>query len=197
MDLGYLRAHPQHLPTFLTHQRIRETPVPGGSVAGASRLTLDDGNSIFAKTWPGGPAPDGFFAAEANGLRWLREADAVPVPVIASGGVGTLDHLVAGIRDGHATAVLAASIFHFGEYTVRQAKEHMARSGLPAWIKASAIPSVSMGYSASFTHQASRAEKPSAALVYNEKFLGHSPATEVCRWEGACRPLNLFRRQQG
>jgi cyclase len=58
-------------------------------------------------------------------------ADAVPVPVIASGGVGTLDHLVAGIRDGHATAVLAASIFHFGEYSVRQAKEHMARAGLP------------------------------------------------------------------
>jgi cyclase len=58
-------------------------------------------------------------------------ADAVPVPVIASGGVGTLDHLVEGIRDGHATAVLAASIFHFGEYSVRQAKEHMARAGLP------------------------------------------------------------------
>jgi cyclase len=58
-------------------------------------------------------------------------ADAVPVPVIASGGAGTLDHLVAGIRDGHASAVLAASIFHFGEYTVRAAKEHMARAGLP------------------------------------------------------------------
>src|SRR5499427_1252627 len=58
-------------------------------------------------------------------------ADAVPVPVIASGGVGTLDHLVEGIRDGHATAVLAASIFHFGEHSVRAAKEHMARAGLP------------------------------------------------------------------
>jgi imidazole glycerol-phosphate synthase subunit HisF len=58
-------------------------------------------------------------------------ADAVSVPVIASGGVGTLDHLVEGIRDGHATAVLAASIFHFGEYSVREAKEHMARAGLP------------------------------------------------------------------
>ena len=58
-------------------------------------------------------------------------ADAVPVPVIASGGVGNLDHLVEGIRDGHATAVLAASIFHFGEYTVREAKEHMAKAGLP------------------------------------------------------------------
>jgi len=58
-------------------------------------------------------------------------ADRVRVPVIASGGVGTLDHLVAGIRDGHATAVLAASIFHFGEYSIRQAKTHMAASGLP------------------------------------------------------------------
>ena len=57
-------------------------------------------------------------------------ADAVSVPVIASGGVGNLDHLVEGIRDGHATAVLAASIFHFGEYTIRQAKEHMAKAGL-------------------------------------------------------------------
>jgi cyclase len=58
-------------------------------------------------------------------------ADAVPVPVIASGGVGSLEHLVAGIRDGHATAVLAASIFHFGEHTVREAKAYMAKAGLP------------------------------------------------------------------
>jgi cyclase len=58
-------------------------------------------------------------------------ADAVTVPVIASGGVGNLDHLVEGIRDGHATAVLAASIFHFGEYTVSQAKDYMAKAGLP------------------------------------------------------------------
>ena len=58
-------------------------------------------------------------------------ADSVPVPVIASGGVGNLDHLVEGIREGHATAVLAASIFHFGEFTIRQAKEHMNRAGLP------------------------------------------------------------------
>ncbi|HLO76164.1 MAG TPA: imidazole glycerol phosphate synthase subunit HisF [Magnetospirillum sp.] len=58
-------------------------------------------------------------------------ADAVTVPVIASGGVGNLDHLVEGIRDGHATAVLAASIFHFGTYTIAQAKAHMAAAGIP------------------------------------------------------------------
>jgi cyclase len=58
-------------------------------------------------------------------------ADAVPVPVIASGGVGTLQHMVEGIRDGHATAVLAASIFHFGEHSVRAAKAYMAKAGLP------------------------------------------------------------------
>ncbi len=57
-------------------------------------------------------------------------ADAVPVPLIASGGVGNLDHLSAGVTEGHATAVLAASIFHFGEYTIRQAKEHMAKAGI-------------------------------------------------------------------
>ncbi len=58
-------------------------------------------------------------------------ADAVPIPVIASGGVGTLDHLVEGIRDGHATAVLAASIFHFGTFTIAEAKAHMAAAGIP------------------------------------------------------------------
>jgi imidazole glycerol-phosphate synthase subunit HisF len=56
--------------------------------------------------------------------------DAVSIPVIASGGVGNLDHLVEGILQGHADAVLAASIFHFGEYTVAQAKQHMAASGI-------------------------------------------------------------------
>ncbi|MBT5646902.1 MAG: imidazole glycerol phosphate synthase subunit HisF [Rhodospirillaceae bacterium] len=57
-------------------------------------------------------------------------ADAVNVPVIASGGVGTLDHLVAGVRDGHASAVLAASIFHFGEFSIPEAKAHMAAGGV-------------------------------------------------------------------
>ena len=58
-------------------------------------------------------------------------SDAVAVPVIASGGVGTLDHLVEGVTEGHASAVLAASIFHFGTFTIGQAKVHMAAAGIP------------------------------------------------------------------
>ena len=58
-------------------------------------------------------------------------ADAVSVPVIASGGVGTLEHLVEGVRVGHASAVLAASIFHYGESTIGEAKRFMAAAGLP------------------------------------------------------------------
>jgi imidazole glycerol-phosphate synthase subunit HisF len=58
-------------------------------------------------------------------------ADAVGIPVIASGGVGTLDHMVAGVTEGHASAVLAASIFHFGHHTIGEAKAHMAAAGIP------------------------------------------------------------------
>jgi imidazole glycerol-phosphate synthase subunit HisF len=58
-------------------------------------------------------------------------ADAVGIPVIASGGVGTLDHLVEGVRQGHASAVLAASIFHFGTFRIGQAKAHLAAAGIP------------------------------------------------------------------
>jgi cyclase len=58
-------------------------------------------------------------------------SDAVPIPVVASGGVGGLDDLVAGVKDGHASAVLAASIFHFGEHTIGDAKRHMAAAGIP------------------------------------------------------------------
>ncbi len=58
-------------------------------------------------------------------------ADAIPIPVIASGGVGTLDHLVAGVRDGHANAVLAASICHFGEHSIGEAKAFMLKTGIP------------------------------------------------------------------
>jgi fructosamine-3-kinase len=97
VDQAYLRAHPEHLRTFLTHQRIRETPVGGGSVSTARRLTLDDGTSLFAKDRPtnqlpvreepttgpdgSGAPPTGFYEAEAAGLRWLAEAGA-PVPEV-------------------------------------------------------------------------------------------------------------------
>ncbi|WP_373050170.1 imidazole glycerol phosphate synthase subunit HisF [Thalassovita aquimarina] len=62
-------------------------------------------------------------------------SDAVDIPVIASGGVGNLDHLVEGVTKGGASAVLAASIFHFGDYTIREAKEHMASAGIPMRIE--------------------------------------------------------------
>jgi fructosamine-3-kinase len=80
VDLEYLRTHPQNIDRLLTHQRIRTTPVPGGSVCTAERLTLDDGTDVFAKSLAG--APDGFFAAEVAGLRWLASAGAVPVPEV-------------------------------------------------------------------------------------------------------------------
>ena len=63
-------------------------------------------------------------------------ADAVGVPVIASGGVGTLEHLVEGVREGHASAVLAASIFHFGTFSIREAKVRMAAAGIPVRLDA-------------------------------------------------------------
>ena len=72
MDLAYLRAHPHHLPTFLTHQRIRETPVPGGSICTGVPADARRRRLVFAKTWPEkatAPAPEGFFTTEAVGLR--------------------------------------------------------------------------------------------------------------------------------
>lgn len=87
MDLAYLRAHPQHLPTFLTHQRLRETPVGGGSICQARRLTLEDGTSVFVKflndptdDQANAPVPERFFETEADGLAWLRAAGGAPVP---------------------------------------------------------------------------------------------------------------------
>jgi fructosamine-3-kinase len=82
VDLEYLRTHPQNIARLLDHQRIRTTPVPGGDICTAERLTLDDGTDVFAKTLSG--APDGFFAAEAAGLRSLAAADAVPVPEVVA-----------------------------------------------------------------------------------------------------------------
>src|SRR5262249_20236337 len=89
VDLAYLRAHPEHLITFMRHQRIRETPVGGGSICRASRLTLEDGASAFFKFLneptdeaPRVSVPPGFFEAEGAGLEWLRAAGGVPVPEV-------------------------------------------------------------------------------------------------------------------
>lgn len=104
MDLQYLREHPAQLPLFIQHQRIRETPVPGGSICAAQRLTLDDGGSVFAKSLA--DPPEGFFAAEAAGLRWLRAAGAVAVPEI----IAELPSMLAleWVEHGEATAEGAA-----------------------------------------------------------------------------------------
>lgn len=126
MDLAYLRAHPEHLPTFLTHQRIRETPVSGGDICSASRLTLDDGSSLFAKTWPEKaerPMPEGFFATEAAGLRWLREAGTVPVPEVIAALPDML--ALAWVDTGPATPEAAAA---FGRDLAG-----MHRAGAPAF----------------------------------------------------------------
>jgi cyclase len=78
-------------------------------------------------------AGSGYYASSSGfDLELTRAvADAVPVPVLASGGAGSLDHLVEGVARGHAGAVLAASIFHFGTFTIREAKRHMAAAGIP------------------------------------------------------------------
>jgi cyclase len=95
------------------------------AVAWARKMTEYGAGEILLTSMDRDGTKDGFDLALTRAV-----CDAVSIPVIASGGVGNLDHLVDGIRLGHADAVLAASIFHFGEYTVQQAKEHMAAAGL-------------------------------------------------------------------
>ena len=110
MDLAYLREHPHLLPTFLTHQRIRETPVGGGSICQARRLTLADGESVFAKSLADDQAvPSGFFEAEGNGLRWLADAMAtggapVPEPIAVLPGLLALQWLEAAPPSAAAAA---------------------------------------------------------------------------------------------
>lgn len=119
MDLAYLRAHPERLATLLTHQRIRETPVSGGSICQARRITLDDGASLFMKFLndptddptvypPSREVPAGFFEAEAAGLRWLGEAGpdgGAAVPEVYAGLPGML--LLQWVEPGPPTAAAA------------------------------------------------------------------------------------------
>jgi len=112
VDLGYLRAHPDQLPVFLKHQRIRTTPVTGGSICDAERLTLDDGSDLFAKSLA--DPPQGLFASEATGLRWLREgcADFVPEVIAVTDDMLVLPWLTPG-EPSRETAVT------FGERLAR------------------------------------------------------------------------------
>jgi cyclase len=107
-----------------THGGRRETGLE--AVAWARRMTELGAGEILLTSMDRDGTKSGFDIALTRAV-----ADAVTVPVIASGGVGTLDHLVEGIRDGHASAVLAASIFHFGTYRLAEAKAHLAAAGIP------------------------------------------------------------------
>jgi cyclase len=102
------------------------TPTGGDAIAWARRAVELGAGEILLTSMDRDGTKEGFDLELTRAV-----ADAVPVPVIASGGVGTLEHLVEGIRDGHASAVLAASIFHFGTYSIAEAKAHMKAAGVP------------------------------------------------------------------
>ena len=101
------------------------TPTGIDAVEWAIRATTSGAGEVLLTSMDG----DGTRAGYDN-LLTAAVSDNVGVPVIASGGVGTLDHLVEGVQEGRADAVLAASIFHFGEHTVGEAKAHMAEAGI-------------------------------------------------------------------
>lgn len=109
---------------IFTHGGRRGTGI--GAVDWAKRMVASGAGEILLTSMDRDGTKQGFDIALTRTV-----ADAVPVPVIASGGVGNLHHLVEGIRDGHATAVLAASIFHFGAYRIAEAKAALRDAGIP------------------------------------------------------------------
>ena len=116
------RVGDQHWEVF-THGGRKPTGI--NAVDWAARMADYGAGEILLTSMDRDGTRDGFDLALTRAV-----ADAVPIPVIASGGVGTLEHLAEGVREGHADAVLAASIFHFGEHTVGQAKQHLAQAGI-------------------------------------------------------------------
>jgi cyclase len=109
---------------IFTHGGRRPTGID--AVAFARDMAARGAGEILLTSMDRDGTRDGYDLALTRAI-----ADAVPVPVVASGGVGTLDHLVEGVAQGHASAVLAASIFHFGMFSIAEAKAHMAAAGLP------------------------------------------------------------------
>ncbi|HLI10162.1 MAG TPA: imidazole glycerol phosphate synthase subunit HisF [Alphaproteobacteria bacterium] len=107
-----------------THGGRRATGLD--AVAWAQRMAAHGAGEILLTSMDRDGTRQGFDLALTRAV-----ADAVGVPVIASGGVGSLDHLVEGVKTGHASALLAASIFHFGTFTIRDAKERLAQAGIP------------------------------------------------------------------
>lgn len=107
-----------------THGGRRPTGID--AVQWAERMCANGAGEILLTSMDRDGTKEGFDLPLTRAI-----ADAVPVPVIASGGVGTLDHLVQGVLEGHASAVLAASIFHFGTFTIAEAKAHMRVAGVP------------------------------------------------------------------
>jgi cyclase len=123
IDAKMTEAGPAPRWEIFTHGGRRATGID--AVAFAREVAALGAGEILLTSMDRDGAKTGFDLALTSAV-----AGAVGVPVIASGGVGNLDHLVAGVRIGRANAVLAASIFHFGDYTIRQAKQHMAAAGL-------------------------------------------------------------------
>jgi len=117
------RVSPDRWEVF-THGGRRQTGLE--AVAWAKRMAEAGAGEILLTSMDRDGTRAGFDIPLTRAI-----ADAISIPVVASGGVGTLDHLVEGIRDGHATAVLAASIFHFGIHTIAEAKACLARAGIP------------------------------------------------------------------
>ena len=113
----------EHQWEVFTHGGRKTTGID--AVAWAAKMAAYGAGEILLTSMDRDGTRDGFDLALTRAV-----ADAVPIPVIASGGVGTLDHLAAGVTEGHADAVLAASIFHFGEHTVGEAKRHLAAAGI-------------------------------------------------------------------
>ena len=117
---------PGDQPRFEVFTHGGRNPTGIDAIAYAEEVARLGAGEILLTSMDRDGTKDGFDLALPRAI-----ADAVGVPVVASGGVGTLDHLVEGVTEGHAAAVLAASIFHFGTFTIRQAKEHMAAFGVP------------------------------------------------------------------